>query len=265
MGALLALPALSSKRDTGVEEEEPTTAEDEAQQEQAVEGIAVCVGAPDAPLSDAARLAIEGADIILVSGGNTLFAYDRWRETGVDVLLKKAAARGCVLAGGSAGAICWFDAGHSDSADPASFYECRMREESGGGGAVLADCEHLKKLSGLGIGETVEAEFLAAESHTHTVDGEHTALTSWPYIRVPSLGFLPGLCCPHYDQVQSNGVLRADDLENMLKELESGERAIGIDHWAALVVEGRWTSTSGRLLVGEGRLIDHWTVVGGTA
>ncbi len=31
-----------------------------------------------------------------------------------------------MLAGGSAGAICWFDGGHSDSMDPASFKEAMM-------------------------------------------------------------------------------------------------------------------------------------------
>lgn len=28
---------------------------------------------------------------------------------------------GAVLTGGSAGAICWFDGGHSDSMDPATY------------------------------------------------------------------------------------------------------------------------------------------------
>jgi dipeptidase E len=38
-----------------------------------------------------------------------------WRKLGVDVLLRRAAERGTVMAGSSAGGICWFDAGHSDS------------------------------------------------------------------------------------------------------------------------------------------------------
>ena len=61
---------------------------------------------------------VKDADIILVSGGNTLFAIDRWVKIGLAPLLKAAAARGAVLTGGSAGAICWFDSGHSDSMDP---------------------------------------------------------------------------------------------------------------------------------------------------
>ena len=48
-------------------------------------------------------------------------AIDRWYTIGLDVLLRQAKDRGAILAGGSAGAICWFDAGHSDSMDPESF------------------------------------------------------------------------------------------------------------------------------------------------
>jgi dipeptidase E len=38
-----------------------------------------------------------------------------WRRVGVDKLLKSAYDKGTVLSGISAGAICWFDSGHSDS------------------------------------------------------------------------------------------------------------------------------------------------------
>ena len=38
-----------------------------------------------------------------------------WRRLGVDKILKQACERGIVLAGVSAGAICWFDSGHSNS------------------------------------------------------------------------------------------------------------------------------------------------------
>ena len=72
--------------------------------------------APDP--SDVARK-IERADLIYVGGGNTLKMMRRWRRLGVDVLLREAHAKGAVLCGVSAGAICWFDSGHSDSM---SFY-----------------------------------------------------------------------------------------------------------------------------------------------
>ena len=58
---------------------------------------------------------IDRADIVYVGGGNTLVMMRRWRRLGVDRLLRNAHARGAVLCGVSAGAICWFERGHSDS------------------------------------------------------------------------------------------------------------------------------------------------------
>lgn len=55
-------------------------------------------------------------DIIYVGGGNTLKMMKIWRKLGVDVLLEKAMKRGVVLSGLSAGSICWFQYGNSDSA-----------------------------------------------------------------------------------------------------------------------------------------------------
>lgn len=63
---------------------------------------------------------ILSADIIYVGGGNTLLMMRVWRRLGVDTLLKSAYENGIVLAGISAGSICWFDSGHSDSM---SFYD----------------------------------------------------------------------------------------------------------------------------------------------
>lgn len=39
----------------------------------------------------------------------------RWRLLGVDKILKEAYQKGIILSGISAGGICWFDSGHSDS------------------------------------------------------------------------------------------------------------------------------------------------------
>ena len=41
--------------------------------------------------------------------------YDVWRRQGVDVLLREAWTAGAVLTGGSAGGICWFEGGTTDS------------------------------------------------------------------------------------------------------------------------------------------------------
>jgi dipeptidase E len=58
---------------------------------------------------------LESADIIYVGGGNTLRMMNLWRKLGVDTLLADARLRGVVLCGVSAGSICWFDHGNSDS------------------------------------------------------------------------------------------------------------------------------------------------------
>jgi dipeptidase E len=59
--------------------------------------------------------AIKSADIIYVGGGNTLKMMNRWRKLGVDKLLHQAYKDNKVLCGPSAGSICWFAYGNSDS------------------------------------------------------------------------------------------------------------------------------------------------------
>jgi dipeptidase E len=54
-------------------------------------------------------------DAILVPGGNTLDLMALWKAHGIDKVLKKAWEKGIVLTGSSAGAICWFHEGLSDS------------------------------------------------------------------------------------------------------------------------------------------------------
>ncbi len=61
------------------------------------------------------RKRIGWADIVFVGGGNTLMMMRRWKFLGVNRELLRAARRGTVLAGASAGSICWFESGHSDS------------------------------------------------------------------------------------------------------------------------------------------------------
>lgn len=58
---------------------------------------------------------ILGSDLIYVGGGNTLKMLKIWRTYGVDKILKKAYEQGIVISGLSAGAICWFRYGCSDS------------------------------------------------------------------------------------------------------------------------------------------------------
>ena len=58
---------------------------------------------------------IAKADAIIIGGGNTLNMLGIWQAQGIDRMLIEAMQRGTIIAGGSAGSICWFDAGVSDS------------------------------------------------------------------------------------------------------------------------------------------------------
>ena len=58
---------------------------------------------------------INKQDIIFVGGGNTKSMLAVWREWKLDKLLLKAYNRGAILCGVSAGAICWFRQGITDS------------------------------------------------------------------------------------------------------------------------------------------------------
>lgn len=61
------------------------------------------------------RSLILSQDVIFVGGGNTKSMLAVWREYGIDKLLKEAWERGTIMAGASAGGICWFDACVTDS------------------------------------------------------------------------------------------------------------------------------------------------------
>jgi peptidase E len=73
-------------------------------------------GAPDAAEW---RPRLLQQDVIYVAGGNTVNALAIWRAHGMDVALREAWESGCVLCGGSAGMICWFECSVTDSFGPA--------------------------------------------------------------------------------------------------------------------------------------------------
>jgi dipeptidase E len=54
-------------------------------------------------------------DCIVVGGGNTLNMMAIWKAQGIDKILRSAWEKGIVLAGGSAGSLCWFEEGTTDS------------------------------------------------------------------------------------------------------------------------------------------------------
>ncbi|KAG5484603.1 hypothetical protein CUR178_07194 [Leishmania enriettii] len=181
-----------------------------------VRAISVADPSVKAVKDDDAHFIEREADIVLVSGGNTLYAVRRWEETGLAQLLRDAAARQVVLAGGSAGAICWFTSGHSDSADPATYLQPSL------------------KMAALKAG-------LVPQDQIAKTEAELTELsTSWSYIRTHGLNILPGLMCPHFDVTQGNGVRREEDFTKMLKRHHT-ERGMGVDHWALLILKGDGT------------------------
>jgi dipeptidase E len=56
-----------------------------------------------------------GQDILYVGGGSTRNLLALWREWGVDTIMRDAYERGIILCGVSAGSICWFGQGTTDS------------------------------------------------------------------------------------------------------------------------------------------------------
>lgn len=168
-----------------------------------------------------------------------MFAVDRWLHKGyVKPALQRAMDRGAVLSGGSAGAICWFGSGHSDSCDPKSYVDAKLESRE----YKFYNDEQYDDL-------LICPSPLSLEEQENN-DGD------WNYIQIPGIGFLPGLLTPHHDSVQSNGVLRSNDLDRMLLQiagavLEHSDKnkktkqalisqitGIGIDNYAALSVDG---------------------------
>lgn len=86
-------------------------------------------------------------DAIYVGGGNTLRMMNAWRRLGVDKILKLAHERGIVLSGLSAGSICWFSYGSSDSH------------------SFSSGSDKLVKVTGLGLIDALHCPHYDAEPH----------------------------------------------------------------------------------------------------
>jgi len=69
------------------------------------------------PRTDMAAV-LASQDVVYVGGGNTANMLAVWRVHGVDRMLRQAWERGVILTGVSAGMICWFEAGVTDSFGP---------------------------------------------------------------------------------------------------------------------------------------------------
>ncbi len=85
---------------------------------------------------------ILNTDIIYVGGGNTRQMMNIWKKNNVDTYLKLAYDKGIVLSGLSAGSICWFKWGHSDSDTYENGFECGFSKVAGLGFLNFAHCPH---------------------------------------------------------------------------------------------------------------------------
>ena len=75
------------------------------------------VGLFDRRIGDIAGFLLDH-DLVYVGGGSTANMLAVWRTHGVDEALQRAWKAGVVLAGPSAGAVCWFEGGTTDSFGP---------------------------------------------------------------------------------------------------------------------------------------------------
>lgn len=75
-------------------------------------------------------------DVIYVGGGNTRSMLAVWREWGLIESLLRANSQGCLISGVSAGLICWFESGITDSEG------CRLTSLQGIGAIAGVACPH---------------------------------------------------------------------------------------------------------------------------
>ena len=84
------------------------------------------------------RSMLLGQDIIYVGGGNTANLLAVWRAHGMDKVMRDAWENGVILTGGSAGSLCWYECGTTDSFD---LYEL-ARFDDGLGFLPGSHCPH---------------------------------------------------------------------------------------------------------------------------
>ena len=70
------------------------------------------------------RAKFERADFLYVGGGDTVFMLDHWKKSGLLQFIRDAYDRGVLVAGLSAGAICWFEEMYSDSVVEGEYAVC---------------------------------------------------------------------------------------------------------------------------------------------
>ena len=132
---------------------------------------------------DEIRRKVLTADIIYVGGGNTEAMMELWRSRSVDRYLRQAYRAGTVLAGLSAGSICWFIAGHSDSEFIAGTDQPVYKWVRGLGLLPFLHCPHYNEPERQGFDGFVDgqvADAIALENNTAFVelDGEYFVIRS---------------------------------------------------------------------------------------
>jgi dipeptidase E len=125
-------------------------------------------------------------DAVYVGGGNTKSMLALWREWQLDVILKRAMENGTVLAGISAGAICWFEECSTDSiAARLSVLKCLGYLK--GSACPHYDGEEERRPSYqkmVATGEIMPGLALDDGAAAHFMDGElHQVVTSRPKAR----------------------------------------------------------------------------------
>lgn len=119
-------------------------------------------------------------DIIFVGGGNTKSMLALWRAWGLDAVLKQAYEKGIILAGVSAGAICWFEHGITDSVWPMGVLDCLGILK--GSCCPHYDSEPERKpvfTESVTSGKALPGIALSDYTAAHFIDGELAYILSW--------------------------------------------------------------------------------------
>ena len=121
---------------------------------------------------------ILNADIIYVGGGDTVRMMEKWKEYKVDIYLKEAYNKGIVLSGLSAGSICWFQFGHSDSNSFINSGQWDYIRAYGLGLISAAHCPHYNEegresFDEMMIGESIPGIALENNTALIEIDGKY--------------------------------------------------------------------------------------------
>lgn len=94
------------------------------------------------PTREAVKESIMNHDIIYVGGGDTRFMIKHWKQFNLKEVLIEAYHKGIILCGVSAGSICWYQWGNSDSESFGEANEWNFIQTPGLGFINLAHCPH---------------------------------------------------------------------------------------------------------------------------